>query len=129
VKRALAADFLASNPRFSGRFATSTIAFLSIVALTPVVALLALGIANFWSFAAEGYRLRNGHVSNRAFLIPVVTHGWIAYTTVLTICAGAATRFYRTPLTGGRRPMFSKPPSRASKESSSQRTRTGTTVR
>jgi hypothetical protein len=107
-----------------------TIALVSIVALTPVVALLALGIANFWSFAAEGYRLRNGHVSNRAFLIPVVTHGWIAYTTALTICAGAAAaRFHRTPLTGGRRPMFSKPPSRASKVSSSQRTRTGTTVR
>lgn len=89
------------------------IALVSIVVLTPVVALLALGVANFWSFAVEGYRLRNGHVSNRAFLIPVVTHGWIAYAVVLVLCAGAAaTRFRRTPLTGGRRPMFARSASR-----------------
>ena len=90
-----------------------TIALVSLVVLTPVVALLLLGVANFWSFAAEGYRLRDGHVSNRAFLIPVVTHGWIAYGTVLALCAAAAaTRFRRTPLSGGRRPMFSRSRSR-----------------
>lgn len=87
-----------------------TIALVSIVVLTPIVALLALGTANFWSFAAEGYRLRNGHVSNRAFLIPVVTHGWIAYAASLAVCGvTAATRFRRTRLTGGRQPMFNRP--------------------
>lgn len=42
--------------------------------LALLVTGLSLGVANFWSFAVEGWRLNNGHVSNRAFLIPIVTH-------------------------------------------------------
>lgn len=83
------------------------IATVSIVLLVPIVALLTLGVANFWEFAVEGWRLRNEHVSNRAFFIPIVVHGWIAYFVSLTICASVATaRFTRTPLTGGSRRSF-----------------------
>jgi hypothetical protein len=77
-------------------------ALVSTALLTPVIAALLLGVANFWSFGVEGWRLGNGHVSNRAFLIPVVTHGWIAYFVALAVCAGAAAwSFTKTPLTGG----------------------------
>jgi hypothetical protein len=75
--------------------------------LVPIVALVTLGVANFWAFAVEGWRLRNGHVSNRAFLIPIVPHGWIAYLVSLVICASVAgVRFTHTPRTGGARRSF-----------------------
>jgi outer membrane murein-binding lipoprotein Lpp len=84
-------------------------AAVSLFLLVPVVAVLALAVMNFWSFSAEGFRLRDGHLSNRAFLIPVVTHGWLAYAATLVICAGTAiARFRRTPLTGGRQPIFAR---------------------
>jgi hypothetical protein len=86
------------------------IATVSVVGLTLVVALLTLGVANFWAFGVEGSRLHNGHVSNRAFLIPIVTHGWIAWWTSLAVCTAAASaRFWRTPLTGDSRRQFRDP--------------------
>src|SRR3954471_8119926 len=42
------------------------IATVSVAVLIPVVAGLALAVANFWAFAVEGWRLGDGHVSNRA---------------------------------------------------------------
>jgi outer membrane murein-binding lipoprotein Lpp len=75
------------------------IATASIVLLTPVVAVLGLGVANFWAFSVEGWRLGNGHVSNRGSLIPIVVHGWIAYFIAFALCAAvAAFRLSRTPL-------------------------------
>ena len=77
------------------------IARASAVALTPVIALVALGVGNVWSFWVEGWRLHNGHVSNRAFFLPIVQHGWIACGVTLAICGAVAIhRWLRTPLAG-----------------------------
>lgn len=104
---AVAADYITRRVCRSFEPDDRVIATVSIVLLVPIVALLTLGVAHFWEFAVEGWRLRNGHVSNRAFFIPIVMHGWIAYLVSLMICASvAAVRFTRTPLTrGGRRSL------------------------
>jgi hypothetical protein len=67
----------------------------------PIVAAIAVGVAQFWSFAVESWFLRNEHVSFRAFEIPVMMHGWIALFATLAISSLAAVRRLRvTPLTG-----------------------------
>lgn len=76
------------------------IALVSVVVLTVVVAGLILAVTNFWSFWVEGWRLRNGHVSNRAFFLPIVQHGWIAYGIALALCGGAAGYRWRAGRTG-----------------------------
>lgn len=96
---ALATDSITRRVCRSFESDDRVIATVSVAMLVPVVALLTLGVANFWEFAVEGWRLRDGHVSNRAFFIPIVVHGWIAYFVSLTVCASvAAARFTRTPL-------------------------------
>jgi hypothetical protein len=78
------------------------IATWAVIASPFIIALLTVGVANFWSFAVEGWRLRNGHVSNRASFLPIVAHGELAYVIALVSCTVvAAARFVRTPLTGG----------------------------
>ena len=82
-----------------------TMALVSITVLTPMVALLGLGITQFWSMAIEAWLLRNGHVSFRVAEIPAIAHGWLTYWGCLAVCAiVATTRFSSTPLTGGRTP-------------------------
>ena len=67
--------------------------------LALLVTGLALGVANFWSFAVEGWRLNNGHVSNRAFLIPIVTHPWVCTAIAAAVCISTAVvTLRRTPL-------------------------------
>ena len=74
----------------------------SVAVLVVIVSALALGATNFWSFNVEALRLRDGHLSNRAFLLPVVVHGWIGFLASVVLCGSvAALRFARTPLTGG----------------------------
>lgn len=80
-----------------------TMATVCIVALTPLVALLGLGVTQFWAMAIEAWFLRNGHVSFRAAEVPAIAHGWMTYFACLAVCAiVAVTRFSRTPLSGGR---------------------------
>jgi hypothetical protein len=75
------------------------VAAVAVVILTLLVAGLMLGITNFWAFSVEGWRLRNGHVSNRAFLIPIVTHAWACVIAAAALCLSVgALRFARTPL-------------------------------
>ena len=82
-------------------------AVASLVVAVPVIALITIAIANFWSFPVESWRLRDGHVSNRADFLPVVAHGTIAYLVAIVICSTVAVvRFARTPLTGGTRRSF-----------------------
>ena len=86
-----------------------TIATISIIALTPMVALLGLGATQFWAMGVESWFLRNGHVSFRAFEAPAIAHGWLTYFGCLTLCVGIALRrFVRTPLTGGRGYRFQR---------------------
>jgi hypothetical protein len=78
-----------------------------VIVLIPLTAAIVLGAANFWAFGVEGWRLHNGHVSNRAFLIPIATHGWASFFASLLVCAVAGVRrFRRTPLVGSRRRAF-----------------------
>jgi len=80
-----------------------TMATVSIVALIPIVALLGLGVVQFWSMAIEAWFLRNGHVSFRVSEIPAIAHGWVTYAGCLTICAVVASRrFSTTSLTASR---------------------------
>jgi hypothetical protein len=77
------------------------IATTSTVLLVPVVALVALGVTQIWAIGVESVLLRNGHVSGRASLVPVVAHGWTTYLGALALCMCiAAWRFRITPLTG-----------------------------
>jgi hypothetical protein len=79
----------------------ATIATISLLALIPIVALLGMGLAQFWSFSAESAFLRNGHVSFRAFEIPAIAHGWITFFAALVLCASTALwRFRMTSLAG-----------------------------
>ncbi len=73
----------------------------SVIVLVPVIAAIAVGIAQFWEFGIASSLLRNGHVSFRAFYLPATMHGWIALFSAITLCTTAAVwRFSRTPLTG-----------------------------
>lgn len=83
------------------------VAAIAVIVLMLLVAALTLGVTNFWSFSVEGWRLRNGHVSNRAFLIPIVTHAWacVIAAVVLSLTVGLL-RFVRTPLSATDRPSY-----------------------
>jgi hypothetical protein len=78
-----------------------TIATASLAALIIVVAAVGLGVSQFWSFGVEGWLLRNGHVSFRAFQVPTIAHGWISFGAALVIAGTAGVRrFVVTPLSG-----------------------------
>lgn len=65
---------------------------------------LTLAVTNVWAFSVEGWRLNDGHLSNRAFLIPIVTHPWICTAGAALICLStAAVTFRRTPVSASRR--------------------------
>jgi hypothetical protein len=73
--------------------------------LVGVVALavtgLTLGTTSFWAAVVEGWRLHDGHVSNRGSFLPIVTHAWTCANVALALCVSAAVlRFRRTPLSG-----------------------------
>jgi hypothetical protein len=75
------------------------IAIGSVAALVPLAAALGLGIAQFWAFGVESSFIRNEHVAFRAFVIPVMRHGWIGFFTALAVAAVVAfARFRVTPL-------------------------------
>jgi hypothetical protein len=75
------------------------VATIAVIVLSFLAAGLTLGVTNVWAFAVEGWRLRNGHVSNRAFLIPIVTHGWACAIGAVALCLTVGVlRLTRTPL-------------------------------
>ena len=75
------------------------VAIAAAVIFVPVTALLGLGLGQIWAFSVEGWYLRNEHVAFRAFLVPIIRHGWIGYFALLGICSAVAlNRFRVTPL-------------------------------
>jgi hypothetical protein len=77
------------------------IAAVSAGVLAAVVAALSMAATNIWAFSVEGWRLRNGHVSHRAFFIPIVTHAWACAGFAAVLCMSAAfVQFRRTSLAG-----------------------------
>jgi hypothetical protein len=90
------------------------IAVASLVVLVPFTAVVGLGVGQFWGFGVESFFLRNGHVAFRAFLVPIIRHGWIGYFSMLLLCVGVAIhRFVRTPLQDVGRSYASQRRSRA----------------
>ena len=78
-----------------------TVAAISMAASVPGLALIGVGVTQFWAFGVEAWLLRNGHVSFRAFQIPSVAHAWITFLGAVALCAVVAlARFRITPLTG-----------------------------
>jgi hypothetical protein len=75
------------------------IARVSLGFFVPVVALLALGVTQFWAMGVEAWLLRNGHVSFRMSQIPAVAHAYVTYFAALILCLIVGSwRFVRTPL-------------------------------
>lgn len=63
---------------------------------------LTLAVTNFWAFNVEGWRLRNEHVSHRAFLVPLVTHPYVCAAVAIVLCvATAIVRFRRADFPHG----------------------------
>jgi hypothetical protein len=101
---AAGADYVAKRICRSFDPEDRVVAATGLIVLTLLVAGVTLGITNFWAFSVEGWRLRNGHVSNRAFLIPIVTHAWACVIAAVALCLTVgALRFVRTPLSANDR--------------------------
>jgi hypothetical protein len=58
--------------------------------LTPVAAGLALALTQMWAWTAETLRLRNGHISYRAFHLPASRYGWVVVAVAALVFAVAA---------------------------------------
>lgn len=64
-----------------------------------LVALVAAGVTQYWAMSIESFRLRNDHVSGRAFVLPSVAHRWVTLAVAFALCLMVAVwRFRRTPL-------------------------------
>lgn len=75
----------------------------STMILAILIAGVMLAVTNFWSFWVEEWRLHDGHLSNRAFLLPIITHAWACAITAVVICLTVGiVRFARTPLSASR---------------------------
>lgn len=104
-----AADYVARRVCLSFDPEDRAIATISVIVLSLMVAGVTLGVTNFWAFSVEAWRLRNGHVSNRAFLIPIVTHAWACVIAAVALCLTAGLlRFVRTPLSGADRRSYER---------------------
>lgn len=74
------------------RRATITTAFF-----VALVALVVAGVTQYWAIVIEALRLRNEHVSGRAFVLPSVAHRWLTLASALGLCLMVAVwRFRRT---------------------------------
>jgi hypothetical protein len=60
--------------------------------LTPVIAGLALGMADMWGWIVEMLRTRNDHISYRAFQLPTSRHGWLVWGIAMGLFAAIAAR-------------------------------------
>lgn len=58
--------------------------------LTPITAGVALGLTQMWAGLAEVARLRNGHISYRAFQLPESRHPWLVVAAAAVVFAFAA---------------------------------------
>ena len=75
------------------RMATIAAAFF-----VAIVALVAAGVTQCWAISLESFRLRNEHVSGRAFVLPSVTHRWMTLAVAFALCLMVALwRFRRAP--------------------------------
>jgi hypothetical protein len=60
------------------------------VVLTPVVAGFAVGLGDLWEWLVEIARLRNPHLSYRAFYLPLAQHPLVAWLSAMAIFAAVA---------------------------------------
>lgn len=74
-------------------------AALSTAAFAGLVALVATGLMQTWAMIVESLRLRDGHISGRAFVLPANVHAGMTLSVLLVVCAAVALRrSARTPL-------------------------------
>jgi hypothetical protein len=63
------------------------LALAVLVVLTPVAAGLALGLTQMWGWLVEVLRIRNEHLSYRAFQLPASRHGWLLWEVAMGLFA------------------------------------------
>jgi hypothetical protein len=64
------------------------VATVMLVALAPIVAGLAVAVAQIWGVMVEQLRVRNSHISDRAFDLPANRHGWLLWAVAMALFAG-----------------------------------------
>ena len=68
---------------------------------------LSVGIAHFWGWTLDEWRLRTRHLSFRAVYLPVAMYVWQAYVTAVVLFALVAAHGFRAAI---RRPSAVRPP-------------------
>ena len=68
-------------------------AFAAVVlaALAPLAAGVGLALVHIWGVIVEQLRLRNDHISYRAFDLPASRHGWLLWSVAVILFSAAAT--------------------------------------
>ena len=64
------------------------VAAVVLAVLAPLAAGLAVGAAQVWGVLVEQLRVRNDHISYRAFELPASRHGWLLWGFALALFAG-----------------------------------------
>jgi hypothetical protein len=124
VVLAVGTDYIVRRVRRSFDPEDRLMAAVCVVLLGAVVALLGVGVGQFWAFTIEAAFLRDEHIAFRGSLVPILRHGWRAYLSLLGFCALVALRRAgRSPLRRIERSYASYlgAPARASRASGSRR--------
>ncbi|HEX6535692.1 MAG TPA: hypothetical protein VF041_13935 [Gemmatimonadaceae bacterium] len=66
------------------------LALAVLIILMPVAAGLALGVTQMWGWLVEVLRVRDEHISYRAFELPASRHGWLVWGAAMALFAVVA---------------------------------------
>lgn len=86
VSRAIVARAFSDYGRDDRRMAAVVIALL-----TPIAGGVAVALAQMWGVVVEQLRMRNDHISYRAFDLPASRHGWLLWAIAIALFAGIGT--------------------------------------
>lgn len=56
-----------------------------LIVLAPIAAGVALGVAQIWGVSVEQLRVRDEHISYRAFELPASRHGWLLWVVAIAV--------------------------------------------
>ena len=65
---------------------------IALLALAALVALVAAGVTQMWAMILETWRLRNGHIAGRAFVVPSVAHAGVTFAALWLVALLVAVR-------------------------------------
>jgi hypothetical protein len=75
---------------------------VALLVLASLVALVGTGMTQMWAMTVETWRLRDGHIAGRAFVLPSVSHPGITFATLWLVTAlVTARRASRAPRSVG----------------------------